>query len=49
MNFDFALQINPELEKFNFGKAIKIAESELSKLPLTDSGFNSHIFYRTFL
>ena len=36
MNFEFAEQINPDLEKLNFDKAINIAETELRKLPDTD-------------
>lgn len=36
MNFDFAEQINPELEKLDFEKAISIGETELKKLPTTD-------------
>lgn len=36
MNFEFAEQINPDLEKLNFEKAINIAETELQKLPNTD-------------
>jgi hypothetical protein len=36
MNVDFAEQINPDLEKLDFKKAISIGESELQKLPKTD-------------
>ncbi|MBL7838462.1 MAG: hypothetical protein JNM67_13160 [Bacteroidetes bacterium] len=36
MNFEFAFQINPYLEKFEFEKALFIGESELKKLPNTD-------------
>jgi len=36
MNFDFAEQINPDLEKLDFEKAISIGETELQKLPTTD-------------
>lgn len=35
MNVEFAEQINPELEKFNFSKAVDIAETELAKIPVT--------------
>ena len=36
MNFDFAEQINSDLEKLDFEKAISIGETELQKLPSTD-------------
>jgi hypothetical protein len=36
MNFEFAEQINPDLEELNFGKALSIAETELKKIPSTD-------------
>ena len=36
MNFEFAEQINPHLERLNFDKAINIAETELRKIPATD-------------
>lgn len=36
MNFDFAEQINPNLELLEFTKALQIAETELKKLALTD-------------
>ncbi|MDP3929257.1 MAG: hypothetical protein Q8R57_09565 [Bacteroidota bacterium] len=36
MNFEFAEQINPDLEKIDFEKAISIGETELQKLPATD-------------
>ena len=36
MNFAFAEQINPDLEKLDFDKAIKIAEAELKKISTTD-------------
>ncbi len=36
MNFGFAEQINPDLEKLDFEKAISIGETELKKLPTTD-------------
>lgn len=39
MNFDFAEQINPHLEKLDFEKAISIGETELQKLPKTDFHF----------
>jgi hypothetical protein len=35
MNFEFAQQINPSLEKFNFSKALNIAETALAKIPET--------------
>lgn len=35
MNFDFARQINQDLEKFNFKAALKTAESALVQLPET--------------
>lgn len=35
MNFEFAKQINPALENLDFPNAIKIAESELQKIPTT--------------
>lgn len=35
MNFDFAEQINPDLEKLDFKKAISTGETELQKLPTT--------------
>lgn len=35
MNFEFAEQINPDLELLNFEKALNIAQAELSKLPKT--------------
>lgn len=34
MNFDFAEQINPYLEKLDFEKAISIGETELQKIPI---------------
>jgi hypothetical protein len=36
MNFEYAEQINSELEVLNFGKAIKIAETELEKITITE-------------
>jgi hypothetical protein len=36
MNFEFAEQINPDLEKLNFETAISIAETALRKLPKSD-------------
>lgn len=36
MNFDFAEQINPYLEKQNYSKAIRIAEAALKSIPTTD-------------
>ncbi|MEO5563671.1 MAG: hypothetical protein ABIR18_09560 [Chitinophagaceae bacterium] len=36
MNFGFAEQINPDLEKLDFDKAIRIAETNLKKIPTTD-------------
>lgn len=39
MNFEFAEQINPYLEKLNFDKALSIAETELRKIPTTDFHF----------
>jgi len=36
MNFDFAEQINSELEKLDFEKAINIAEKELKKITKTE-------------
>ncbi len=39
MNFDFAEQINPYLEKLDFEKAISIGETKLQKLPKTDFHF----------
>jgi len=36
MNFEFADQINPYLEKLDFLKAIEIAEGRLKKIPPTD-------------
>ena len=41
MNFDFAEQINPDLEKLDFKKAISTGETELQKLPTT--AFHSKI------
>ena len=35
MNFDFAEQINPDLEQHNFDKALNIAQTELRKIPTT--------------
>lgn len=35
MNFEFANQINPCLERFDFSAALQIAEGELKKLPGT--------------
>lgn len=35
MNFEFAQQINPSLENFNFLKALNIAETALTKIPAT--------------
>lgn len=35
MNFEFAEQINADLERFNFDKALYTAETELKKLPIT--------------
>lgn len=35
MNFEFAEQINPDLERLDFAKALDIAETELKKLPTT--------------
>jgi len=35
MNFDFALEINPFLEKGHFSKAIDLAETNLKKFPPT--------------
>lgn len=35
MNVEFAEQINPELEKFNFSKAVTIAEEALEKIAVT--------------
>jgi len=36
MNFDFAEQINPYLEKQDYSKAISIAETALKSIPTTD-------------
>ncbi|AMJ65876.1 hypothetical protein [Hymenobacter sp. PAMC 26628] len=36
MNFEFAEQINNELEKFHFNEASRVAESELEIIPSTD-------------
>ncbi|MFZ4475388.1 MAG: hypothetical protein ACOYPR_09370 [Saprospiraceae bacterium] len=36
MNFDFAEQINPDLEKLSFEEAIAIGETQLKKIPSTD-------------
>lgn len=36
MNFNFAEKINPSLEKFDFIKAIQVAETALAKIPTTD-------------
>lgn len=36
MNWKFAEQINPDLEKFEFGRALNIAETELKKIPTTE-------------
>lgn len=36
MNFDFAEQINSDLEKLDFKKAISLGETELQRLPSTD-------------
>lgn len=36
MNFEFAKQINLDLEQLNFDKAISTAETELRKLPKSD-------------
>lgn len=36
MNFDFAEQVNPELEKFAFENALSIAEISLKKIPTTE-------------
>jgi hypothetical protein len=36
MNFEFAQQINPLLEKLDFSKAIEIAETALNKIPPTE-------------
>lgn len=36
MNFDFAEQINPDLEKLDFDKALNIAQTELRKIPTTE-------------
>jgi len=36
MNFEFAEQINPDLEQLNFDKALSLAETELRKIPTTD-------------
>jgi hypothetical protein len=36
MNFEFAEQVNPDLEELNFDKALSIAETELKKIPSTD-------------
>lgn len=35
MNFEFAEQINPDLEQHNFDKALDIAQAELRKIPTT--------------
>ena len=35
MNFDFAEQINPDLEHHNFDKALNIAQTALRKIPTT--------------
>jgi hypothetical protein len=36
MNFDFAAQINPHLERMDMKSAIVLAEAELDRLPLTE-------------
>lgn len=36
MNFEFAELINPELEKFNFTKAVTIGETALKKIQVTE-------------
>ena len=36
MNFNFAEQINPDLEKLDFEKAISFGETKLKKLPTTE-------------
>lgn len=36
MNFDFAEQINSDLEQLNFDKALSIAQTELRKIPTTE-------------
>ena len=36
MNFEFAKQINPNLENLNFSKALDIAETALQQIPSTD-------------
>src|ERR1700754_604440 len=39
MNFDFARQINPALEKLDFVKALDIAETALKKIPQSEFHF----------
>jgi hypothetical protein len=39
MNFEFAEQINPDLERLDFEKALQFAENELRKIPLTEFHF----------
>ena len=39
MNFEFAEQINPDLEKLDFEKALQFAENELRKIPPTEFHF----------
>ncbi|RNI27185.1 hypothetical protein EFA69_13540 [Rufibacter immobilis] len=36
MNFDFGEQINPDLEKKDYSKAVSIAETALKSIPTTD-------------
>jgi hypothetical protein len=36
MNFEFAQQINPSLENLEFSKALDIAETALTKIPMTE-------------
>jgi hypothetical protein len=36
MNFEFAQQINPSLENFEFSKALFIAETALNEIPMTE-------------
>jgi hypothetical protein len=36
MNFEFAQQINPSLENFDFSTALRIAETALSEIDTTE-------------
>ncbi len=39
MNFKFAEQINPDIENFDFSKALNIGETALKQIPMTDFHF----------